>query len=857
MATTPAALPQKNTETAGNAKAPDMTPAQKAMNDWAQNQYTLLSKGRYAEEREWYQNGLFDQLRQWLDEDPTTGKLRPRKQDSKNPKPMPVSNHFSATIALNANALGAAIPDMIAEADNYDAKNRRAAEAAERAVIAANLESGMEVLNPILAKHNVLWGLGVTKDTIDMSQGTEQVPSIQTQPVLTGYQCPVCGYQEPAGQQAQQVPAGGDPSLGGQDASSSGASRPFGSGAPGNLGTASPRASAAGMGGVQNSAAGSAGVGRSLPQGTAGSLGAAGQGGGICPQCGQGQLQPVMGEQEVPGESTEIPTARIKTRIPTIFEVYVPRDCQDANLSPLVIEVYPRNIGDLRADYPDFVDSLQPDGAPQNGSSLSQFYIQSLRRLTFGGSTPLDQDKDQATVTEVWVKWTRLPKDVQDAIAEEWQNEPSERYSEKAMTQLEAAQAYGVMMVSCCNMCLEMMPWYNEEHNPYTFFPFQKDVANPYPKGLAVELVPLQKQLNRLDSLIERALMANSAGKWIIPISQTRTDLTGDPNDVLQYDDDENKRPPQFINTNPISAAVFQRRATIVQEFQALGYTSSIDRGDTNGGAGGVFRTLAYLGSKAEESRKTQRYLWEQAHELRARKLLKLAMLCWDEPRKVRVAGFNNQFGAQEISKADLQGDYEITVVQDSSRPKTVDEKLSTIQTLLQGGLVNPEDPDVRDYILDSLGESDIDLVDHLAYVKAERDLEQLKQGVSPYENPYMNWQIEMRIFAQYIQTEEFEDQAQNIKMGILMWAQYCQFKLAPPLPPPGAMPPGPPKPGGPPDPHAGAHKVAGALGTPKPGHVLHGVPGQQFSPQKVQSAAATEGQQVVDALPENQPTRS
>ena len=38
---------------------------------------------------------------------------------------------------------------------------------------------------------------------------------------------------------------------------------------------------------------------------------------------------------------------------------------------------------------------------------------------------------------------------------------------------------------------------------PFTFWLWEVDPANVYPKGLGVDLVPLQKRLNRLDSLME------------------------------------------------------------------------------------------------------------------------------------------------------------------------------------------------------------------------------------------------------------------------------------------------------------------------------------------------------------------
>src|SRR6266566_8215477 len=217
-------------------EVPKQTPAQIALATWVDKNYTSLAVARWAEEREWFQAGMFDQLKQWLENSGVDGKkLKPI--DGKGKKwPMPVTNHFSKTIATNANALGASIPEMIGKSDNYDAKNRRSAEAAENAIDAANEESGFNVLNPILARQVVLWGLGITKDTVVFDHSTDEVPDIQTPPPAPG------------------------------------------------------------------------------PDG-----------------------QPIESGPQVVG-TEQVPSARIKTELPTVFEIYLPRDCQDANLSPIVME---------------------------------------------------------------------------------------------------------------------------------------------------------------------------------------------------------------------------------------------------------------------------------------------------------------------------------------------------------------------------------------------------------------------------------------------------------------------------------------------------------------------------------------
>lgn len=740
-----------------------MTPAEEAVHSYVCSQYDELSRDRYPEEREWGESGLFYQLRQWLEKDPVNSKvLRPMRQDSnKKPWPMPVSNYFSQTIDLNANSLGAAIPEMVAQPANYDQANRRAAEAAEHAIDEANRESGFNILNPQLALHTALFGMGIVKDTINASSGSEQVSTLETQQIITGWHCPACGYSI---QNPQPQPVSDEPQ------------------------------------------------------------------GAVCPNCGQAQLQPILDEHQVPGNATTVPTTKIKTEVLTPFEVYVLRG-YDPNQSPQVIEHRMVEVGDLKISYPDFTDQIKPEGK-QDGN-LALYYVRTLRRL-MAGSASQEDNESQTLVKTAWVEWIRLPKDVQDKIATEWENQPSIAYQSKQLSKLEAAVAYGVFAVFCSGICLELSENPYDGQKPYTFFVWKKDPASPYPMGLGVTLKPLQKQLNRLDSLIEKSLMANSAGKWIVPINQTRTDLSADPNDVVMYDPDDNKERPTFISTNPIAAACFQRRQVIVQEFQSLGYTTSLDTGDIPASA--PFRALAFAGSKQDESRKTQRYLWELSHELRARKLLKLAKIAWSEPRKIKSAGYNNRIGLMMLEAADLDGDYDVSVIQDSSRPKTQTEKIQTVSTLLQAGLADPHNPDVREYILDTLGETELDLIDHTAYVKAERDLEMLKNGIGPMETPFMKWDIELLVISEYTLTEEFEGLDPNIRAHILLWCQYCQSQLQPPpmLPPAAA---------------SSGHRAGKALAGPTPSQVMGGIPGKQFGAPQVQEAANAEANQFVQGL--------
>lgn len=745
---------QEDVMDAAAAPVPQQTPAQKALADWCDDRFQELARNRWAEEREWFQSGLFDQLKQWLERDGRDGH-RLKVIDGKGKKwPMPVTNHFSKTIATNANALGAAVPEMLALADNYDAKNRRAAEAAEHAIDAANEESGMNILNPILSRQTVLWGLGITKDTVSFDHSTDEVPDVQEQAPTIG----------PDGQEIEQPPQ-------------------------------------------------------------------------------------VVGTQNVP-------SPRIKTELPTVFEVYLPRDCQDANLAKTVIERVRMSVGIAKETYPAYAEKFKADvNEDGDDTSLAEYFHSCLRSLAYASRD--NEGMDACGLREVWTEWSELDEETQEAIADDatWQ-QPAALYPN--MTKLQAAVEFGLYAVMYQGEIVDWgeNPWKGSK--PYTFFPWQKDVASPYPKGLATELVPLQKQLNRIDSLMERALMSNAVVKLLWPTSQSTPAPTGDPVEITKWDPiGDGKVKPEYFGGHAYGAELMQKRQQIVGDFEALGFTNGISEGDMPGG-GTAFRALAFASAKTEESRKTQRYLWEQAHELRARKLVEMARKVWSEPRKVQTAGFNNRLGAELLEAADLEGDYQLKVIQDSSRPKTLTEKMEVFQTLQTAGLIDQTDPSTRAYITDTLGVQDLDLVDNLQYAKAERDLELAKQGIRPQINPYNKWPLHFSVFVNYTLTEEYEALAPAIQQGILAYTQWMNELInPPPSAVPGAGGPaaaqggpgGPDGPGGSPGAAAGgirpptkAMQKKGGLGGPSASHVLGQTPGIQVSPTQVQHAAETEG---------------
>src|SRR5579863_5762503 len=84
-----------------------------ALLSFSRMKYQDLSRNRFAEEREWYEEALFYQRRQWLKWDDSNKRWSVVKQDPEKPRPMPVTNHFARTINAAANQLSSGLVRVI------------------------------------------------------------------------------------------------------------------------------------------------------------------------------------------------------------------------------------------------------------------------------------------------------------------------------------------------------------------------------------------------------------------------------------------------------------------------------------------------------------------------------------------------------------------------------------------------------------------------------------------------------------------------------------------------------------------------------------------------------------------------
>jgi hypothetical protein len=544
----------------------------------------------------------------------------------------------------------------------------------------------------------------------------------------------------------------------------------------------------------------------------------------VCPECGSPNIETMPAMSPMLAGVQQVPQNKIVSEVKLIFSVYVPRDCKDPNLSPVVLERYrmPKDVAE---------DKFQREfGAETTKQDRAEFYEEALQSLG-GFNYQAGNVNDMVTFTEVHSDWAELPKKLREAI----ENDPQ--------PEIDAAQAkqYGLMWIQASGQVVEFKANDLNGKKRYTFYQWEKDAANPYCKAPADDIKPLQRQLNRLDSLTERIIMCGG-GKWLWPKTQNGPKPTGDPSDVVEFDViGDGKVAPQYIPATALGAWIAQKRQSILDDMQRIGRTQGVAQGNAPNGVKS-FRGVAFLAEKSDEQLDTPRFLFEQAHTIRKEKVIIMAQKYWDEPRKVRVAGFNGATGSALLDGSMLgkDGDYSFDWVKGSSRKKSLDEEMQEFQLLVQGGFVDVTDSQTRDFVFDKLNVQGLNLADHLQYQKAQRDLDLLKKGIKPPESPFIKWDIPLKITSQYTLTEEFEQSAPQIQALIIQWTQYISDKLTAikmnSMPAQGA---------GGVNPNQMAADAIGAMIGKNP---LGGVPGKESS-QDIEGAAKKEGQQVAQQV--------
>lgn len=414
----------------------------------------------------------------------------------------------------------------------------------------------------------------------------------------------------------------------------------------------------------------------------------------------------------------------------TAFHILIP-DLQEEELEyqPYVIHTTLRDASELRQQYG--VD-IQPN-AEVLGGVLEQRFLGAL------GIRSNNPTKNKVQVYEMWVK-------------------PCAKFPMGALISWG-----GETLIQL----IEQWPYTKAE------YPFAKITHIPtgrfYGDSMLVDLIPLQKELNRTHSQIVESKNKMAKPQWIAQRGSVDANkMTSEPGLVNLYT--PGFQEPKPVQPPSLPTYVIDELERLAREMDDLAATGEITKGQVPPGVTAA-SAISYLQEENDNRFAPTVASIEEAVEHLGRYMLSFVNEYWDETRMVKVVGDNRLTETREFTKADVKGNTDFTVEAGSAAPRSLAAKQAFIIELVKMGVIAPDQ---------SLKYLDMNETRKL-YEDAQINQRQIarehvafKEGGQPQVHEYDDHQAHDLGHSNWFKSEEFENLDPNIQMmAIQHWQQH------------------------------------------------------------------------------------
>lgn len=227
---------------------------------------------------------------------------------------------------------------------------------------------------------------------------------------------------------------------------------------------------------------------------------------------------------------------------------------------------------------------------------------------------------------------------------------------------------------------------------PITHFPFDKVPGSLLATTPAFDLIEKQTQLNRLDALIEMMAMRTSNPVWLLPTG-TETEPTGIPGQKIRWDPHaSNGAAPQRIEGAQITNSLILLRDQYRRDMAELSGQYEVARGERplSVKTGKAIEKLQEIASDRNVPLLTNFAIAEAEWMQQAFEMFRRIT---PQGRYFRVLGEDAAWTVQKVQEADLRGAVDISIEPGATIPRSHLEKIVTLDTMLEHGLLNPADP--------------------------------------------------------------------------------------------------------------------------------------------------------------------
>jgi len=304
-----------------------------------------------------------------------------------------------------------------------------------------------------------------------------------------------------------------------------------------------------------------------------------------------------------------------------------------------------------------------------------------------------------------------------------------------------------------------------QETWPYvrTDFPFAKLDHIPtgrfYGESSLVDLIPLQRELNRTHSQVIEAKNKMAKPQWTAQKGSVDANkMTSEPGLVIQFT--PGFQEPKPVQPPSLPTYVIDELERLGREMDDLAATGEITKGNVPPGITAA-SAISYLQEENDNRFAPTVSSIEEATTKVGKFVLSFVDEYWIESRKIKVIGDNRLTAMREFSMADVAGNTDFQVETGSAAPRSRAARQAFIIELRKMGSI--DDQKMLKY-LDMVETSKLYQDAQIDQNQVQRENVLMNQGQDIQPNPFDNIPVHLQGHADYMKTEEFSSQPPEIQ---------------------------------------------------------------------------------------------
>lgn len=400
-----------------------------------------------------------------------------------------------------------------------------------------------------------------------------------------------------------------------------------------------------------------------------------------CPSCGiAGQSEAAVDERGQPIGET-VPIGRLRVDVCSPLEVYVNQNIRRAKELHRFTRLKMVPLDYVRRTWPETGQYVQAD----QGAAVKtgQYFVQALAHIAEdGGYFSTRGYADHVTLfTHVELPSADFPEGLAVTMASD-------------DTVLEVGPSPFV----------EVIRGQPAHYLPLIQATYRRVPGRLYGKTPAYDLWPKQDQLNRLESLIEMAVMKGVYVSWLLPTGSSIVNLKGDPGQIVKWTPQGTTgAKPEVVTAPPIPPIVLEWKKQLEVDFEELAGTYDAMKGTVPQGVSAGYaiqllteRSYGRFGPVFANMERAYMQLYEL--------LLKLARQYMTEPRLRRIRGASGQWQIDRFLGAELKGAIDVKIEGGQAKPRSKVAEQALVESLTAWGYLQSTDPAQRLSVLENFG---------------------------------------------------------------------------------------------------------------------------------------------------------